>query len=302
MNEPAPHYKSMQAFSSSPPGDVLRSPVGIGLRAPHYEEILETSPDLGWLEIHPENYFCGGIHRHMLGKIRESYNLSMHGVGLSLGSDEPVNADHLSQFKQLIDDFDPFIISDHVAWSASGNAHLNDLLPLPYTEESLSKVCENIDRTQSFLNRSILVENPSTYIAFKDNDMQEYEFMNALVERTGCGILLDVNNIYVQSHNHGLDPHLYIDNINKEAVGEIHLAGHIVRKTGEHTLLIDTHNQTVCDDVWTLYEYTTHQTGTKPTLIEWDQDFPALDVLLSEASNALNILFNSSNGTSDVAE
>lgn len=301
MNEPVLHYKS-QAFSSSPSGSVLRNPVGIGLRAPHYEEIIETPPALGWLEIHPENYFCGGIHRHMLGKIREDYNLSMHGVGLSLGSDEAVSEDHLTRFKALIDDFDPFIISDHVAWSASGNAHLNDLLPLPYTEESLNKVCENIDRTQSFFGRSILVENPSTYIAFKDNDMQEYEFMNALVQKTGCGILLDVNNIYVQSHNHGLDPHEYIDNVNKDAVGEIHLAGHIVRETGEHTLLIDTHNQKVCDDVWKLYEYTVRQTGIKPTLIEWDQDFPALDILVSEASNAHDILLKTTGEISNAAE
>ncbi len=301
MNEPVLHYKS-QALSSSPSGGVLRNPVGIGLRAPHYEEIIETSPALGWLEIHPENYFCGGIHRHMLGKVREDYNLSMHGVGLSLGSDEAVSEDHLTRFKALIDDFDPFIISDHVAWSASGNAHLNDLLPLPYTEESLHKVCENIDRTQSFFGRPILVENPSTYIAFKDNDMQEYEFMNALAQKTGCGILLDVNNIYVQSHNHGLDPHEYIDNINKDAVGEIHLAGHIVRETGDHTLLIDTHNQKVCDDVWKLYEYTVRQTGIKPTLIEWDQDFPTLDVLVSEASNAHDILLKTTGEISDAAE
>lgn len=284
------HSKTSQAFSRGLSDNVLRDPVGIGLRSPHYQEIIDTKPALGWLEIHPENYFCGGVHKHFLDKISQDYPLSMHGVGLSLGADQDVDLENLDQFKELIDRYQPFNVSDHVAWSASGNAHLNDLLPLPYTEETLNRLSRNIDQTQEFFGRSILVENPSTYIAFKDNDMPEYAFMNMLCERTGCGILLDVNNIYVQSHNHGLDPKEYINNIKQDYVGEIHLAGHIEKTFGEHSLLIDTHNQTICDGVWDLFEYTTKRIDNAPTLIEWDQDFPALNFLLDEAQKARSII------------
>ncbi len=266
------------------------NPVGIGLRSAHYEQILETKPDLGWLEIHPENYFCGGTHKHFLDKIAEYYPLSMHAVGLSLGADQSVNADHLSKLKTLVDRYNPILVSDHAAWSASGNAHLNDLLPLPYTQESLERLCNNINQVQDTLKRGILVENPSTYIAFKDNDMSEPEFMNNLCSSTGCGMILDVNNIYVQSHNHGIDPYEYIDAINTDYVGEIHLAGHIEKKFGEHSLLIDTHNQNVCDEVWKLYDYAIKKTKPVLTLIEWDQDVPPLQTLLDEANRARAIL------------
>jgi len=265
---------------------VPADPVGVGLRSAHYEDILNTKPSIGWFEIHPENYFCGGLHKHFLDQIAQDYPLSMHAVGLSLGADQPVNTMHLANLKTLIDRYNPIMVSDHVAWSASGNAHLNDLLPLPYTNESLQKLCSNIHQVQDTIGRSILVENPSTYIAFKDNDMSEPEFMNTLCKVTGCGMILDVNNIYVQSHNHGICAQEYINAINVSHVGEIHLAGHIEKKFGDHSLLIDTHNKNICDDVWRLYDYTLQKTGTKPTLIEWDQDVPALQTLLDEATRA----------------
>ncbi len=274
----------------SPLKDPSCSQVGLGLRSRHYQDFIEKLPDIGWLEIHPENYFGGGLNIHFLSKIREHYPLSMHGVGLSLGSDKAVNTDHLKSFKSLIDRFEPFNISDHVAWSASGNAHLNDLLPLPYTQETLTRLCSNIAQTQDYFKRSILVENPSTYIACKDNEMSEAAFMNDVCAKTGCGILLDINNIYVQSHNHGLNPQQYIDTIHPEYVGEIHLAGHIEKQIGSHSLLIDTHNQTVCDDVWDLYAYAIRKIGIVPTLIEWDQDVPALRVLLNEADKVTTLI------------
>lgn len=284
--------KSNQPYSFDPPA--FENPVGLGLRAPHYEKILETKPDIGWLEVHPENYFGGGIHRHYLSQIREQYPLSFHAVGLSLGADQSVDENHLKQFKELIDIYEPFMISDHVSWSASGNAHLNDLLPLPYTSETLERLKQNIEQTQDYFGRQIIVENPSTYIAFKDNEMSEPDFMNALAKATGCGILLDVNNIFVQSHNHGLDPHAYIDKINKKSVFEVHLAGHTEKTIGEHSLLIDTHNREVKDEVWALYAYTVKQLNNPATLIEWDQDFPPLQTLLSEAAKAKTILDSTS--------
>ncbi len=290
MNQPALKFEEIQALPSRSPDGPLTHPVGVGLRSVHYQEMLDRLPDLGWLEIHPENYFCGGVHRHYLDQIREHYALSIHGVGLSLGSDSDVDASHLRKFKALIDRYNPFIVSDHVAWSASGNAHLNDLLPLPYTKETLARVARNIDQTQQFFGRRILVENPSTYIAFKDNDMREQDFMNALCEITGCSMLLDINNIYVQSHNHGLDPVAYINEINPYFVMEMHLAGHVEKSAGAHSILVDTHNQMVCDVVWDLYAHAVGHVGSVPTLIEWDQDVPALDVLLAEAQAARGIM------------
>ncbi|MGH1402632.1 MAG: MNIO family bufferin maturase [Alphaproteobacteria bacterium] len=296
--EPVNTAITSQVSSPDLPDLIPHNPVGIGLRSNHYEEIIEDKPrDIGWLEIHPENYFGGGLNRYFLDKIRTHYALSLHGVGLSLGADQPVSSPHLKAFKELIDRYEPFNISDHIAWSASGNAHLNDLLPLPYTQETLKRLCENIDQTQSYFKRNILVENPSTYIAFKGNEMDEHDFMNEVCKASECGILLDVNNIYVQSHNHGLDPYTYIDAINPDFVGEIHLAGHIEKAIGSESLLIDTHNQLVCDGVWELYHYTIEKMGQKPTLIEWDQDVPALQVLLDEANQAQSIINDIRNKT-----
>ncbi len=285
----------MKTSSQSTPPDLpIIDPVGVGFRSPHYQEIMDNPPNLGWFEVHPENYFGGGINRHQLTKIRQNFPISMHSVGLSLGSDQAVDTNHLRQIKDLIDIYEPFIISDHVSWSASGNAHLNDLLPLPYNSETLQRLCNNIDQCQEYFGRKMLVENPSTYLAFNDNEMKEYELLNELVARTGCGILLDINNIYVQSHNHGIDALEYIDNVKHEHIGEIHLAGHIERKItqddGEHIILVDTHNQLVKAEVWDLYDYAVKKMGSIPTLIEWDQDFPPLKTLVSEAALARNII------------
>lgn len=278
------------SFFPCPPDVPSDEPAGLGLRYPYYQEILDRPPAVGWMEVHPENYFGGGVHRHFLTKIRERYPLSLHAVGLSLGSTDPVNEHHLRQFKELINIYQPFIVSDHASWSASGNAHLNDLLPLPYTSETLDSLCRNIERTQDFFGRKILVENPSTYVAFKNNTMTEYEFMNEAARRTGCALLLDINNIYVQSRNHGFDAYEYIDAINVLAVGEMHLAGHTERPAGDGVIVVDTHNRPVRDSVWDLYIHAVKRFGRVPTLIEWDQDFPSLDVLVGEANKARQIL------------
>lgn len=282
---------SEHAYGPFPPASSPSQPVGIGLRHPHYQEVLDTDLELGWLEVHPENYFGGGINRHFLSEARKKYDLSLHAVGLSLGSDQEVSEEHLRSFKELIDIYQPFNISDHASWSASGNAHLNDLLPLPYTQESLDKLARNIERTQEFFGRKILVENPSTYLAFKGNEMHEDEFMNALAEMTGCGILLDLNNIYVQAHNHGYDAWSYIDTIDGRHVGEMHLAGHTEKELGDdEIILVDTHSKPVKGDVWDLYKHAVQQIGVKPTLIEWDLDIPSLETLVAEADKARAIL------------
>ncbi len=275
---------------SNQPCSLPHTLAGLGLRFPYHQEILDTKPDIGWLEIHPENYFGGGEPLFFLEKIREHYPLSFHAVGLSLGSTEPVDLDHIRQLKALIDRFDPFQFSDHASWSASGNAHLNDLLPLPYTQESLTTLSCNIEQVQDAFGQTILIENPSTSLAFQEDEMSEPAFLNALTQRTGCDLLLDVNNIYVQSVNHHFDPKHYIDEITTQTIKEIHLAGHTVEKEAGHTLLIDTHSAVVCDKVWELYDYTLRIHGSHHTLIEWDQDYPPLSVLLEETSHVKNAL------------
>lgn len=268
----------------------ILSPVGIGLRAAHYKDLIEDRPSLGWLEIHPENYFGGGAHRHFLKQIAKHYPLSFHCVGLSLGSAQPVCKTHLQNIKDLAEIYNPVFISDHASWSASGNAHLNDLLPLPYTRETLMHLCDNIDAAQNFLGQKILIENPSTYLMFKNNEMSEAQFMNETAQKTDCGILLDLNNIYVQSQNHGMDATVYIDEIHADKIMEYHLAGHSVQYNNEHKILIDTHNHLICDDVWNLYAYAIAKTGARATLIEWDQDLPPLQVLLDEGAKAQAIM------------
>lgn len=264
---------------------------GIGLRSFHYQDLLDETPDTGWIEVHPENYFGGGQHRYYLEQARALYPLSFHAVGLSLGSDQPVSTTHLKALKALVEIYEPFHISDHASWSASGNAHLNDLLPLPYTSETRDRLADNIQQVQDYIGRQILVENPSTYMAFHHNDMTEYEFMNEIAAKTGCRILLDVNNIYVQSYNHGFDPYHYIDNIKAAYVGEMHLAGHIKREfESGGSLLVDTHNQYVCQEVWDLYRHAVQKCGAVPTLIEWDADLPPLSGLVGEAQKAQNIM------------
>lgn len=282
------NFESAQSFPAQKP---LRE-AGIGLRSFHYNDILEQKPNIGWIEVHPENYFGGGPHRHHLKKARELYPLSFHSVGLSLGSDQNIDQNHIDQIKELIDIYEPFQVSDHVSWSMSGNAHLNDLLPLPYTKETLNRICNNIDHVQNCYGRKMLVENPSSYIAYAHNDMEEFDFMNEISKHTGCGILLDVNNIYVQSQNHKFDPYRYINKMNKDSIEEIHLAGHIERRFNNETILVDSHNQLVCDDVWDLYDHAVKTLGPAPTLIEWDSDFPDLNTLILESDKAQDIIDN----------
>lgn len=278
---------------------------GIGLRSPHYDDVLSPAfhDKINWVEVHPENYFCGGIHRNYLAQARALYPLSLHGVGLSLGSDQPVSSDHLQKFKALIDIYEPFLISDHVSWSASGNAHLNDLLPLPYTHETLERLCDNISRSQDFFGRRILIENPSSYIAYQIDEMTEAQFINLAAQKTGCGILLDVNNIYVQSRNHGFDAYAYINEIKPELVQEMHLAGHIEQSYGPAAdasiICLDTHNQPVRDEVWDLYRHAIAKIGPCPTLIEWDSDIPPLQTLIDQANLAQGIIDNKINNEID---
>jgi uncharacterized protein (UPF0276 family) len=266
---------------------------GIGLRAPHYHELLDTLPAVGWLEVHSENYFGeGGQPLHYLEQARSHYPLSLHGVGLSLGSADELNRAHLGKLKRLTERFEPALVSEHLCWCSAGGRYLNDLLPLPYTEEALALVCRHIDQTQTFLGRQILVENVSSYLQFAHSTLPEWEFLAETAARSGCGILLDVNNIYVSAVNHGFDADRYLEAIPVAAVGEIHLAG--FDSNGE--CLIDTHGKPVADDVWALYRRAVRRFGRRPTLIEWDTDIPPLAILLDEARKADAILAEADHG------
>ena len=260
---------------------------GIGLRAPHYRDILEQRPDLGWLEVHSENYFGDGGQPHdFLERLRDRYPLSLHGVGLGLGSTATLDAVHLGKLRRLIDRYEPGLVSEHLCWSAAGDRHLNDLLPLPYTEEALEHVCARMDAVQTALGRRILVENVSAYLRFRHSTIPEWEFLGAVAIRTGCGILLDVNNVYVSAVNHGFDAHEYLAGIPAVAVEEIHLAGF----DDSGPCLIDTHGRAVAQEVWALFRETIRRLGPRPTLIEWDTDIPALPVLIEEARTAARIV------------
>jgi uncharacterized protein len=266
---------------------VIPVSAGIGLRSQHYQDVLETQPTVGWFEVHSENYFGkGGAPLHYLGKIREDYLISLHGVGMSLGSVDTLDGQHLAQLKGLINRIEPGLVSEHLSWGSFGGDFLNDLAPLPYTEEALLLVAGRIAQVQDFLGRQLLVENPSSYLEYEHSTYLEHEFLNELSYRTGCGILLDVNNVYVSCHNHGWDALGYLQGIAADRVGEIHLAGHTINRVAGMDILIDTHNQPVCAEVWALYQTALQVVGTKPTLIEWDTDVPALSVLMAEAQQA----------------
>jgi hypothetical protein len=258
---------------------------GAGLKPEHYGAILDTAPDIGWFEIHAENYMGeGGAPHHYLGAIRERYPISLHGVGLSIGGSGPLDREHLGRLRALIARYEPSTFSEHLAWSSHDGLYFNDLLPLPYTDETLARVCEHVDEVQETLGRRMLLENPSTYVAFADAAMSEIAFLREVVRRTGCGLLLDVNNVYVQSVNHGFDAGAFIDAFPVEHVGEIHLGGHAVDSDDDGTaLLIDDHGREVADAVWALYTQALSRSGPRPTLIEWDNDVPAWEVLLTEA-------------------
>jgi uncharacterized protein (UPF0276 family) len=268
------------------------SGVGVGFKAEHFDAILETRPDLGFFEIHAENYMgAGGPPHRRLEAIRERYPLSLHGVGLSIGSPGPLDHAHLAQLARVAERYQPAVVSEHLAWSTHEGAFLNDLLPLPYTDETLGRVCEHIDLVQTTLKRSMLLENPSTYVAFAETTMSETEFLREIVRRTGCGLLLDVNNIFVGATNHGFDPYRYLADFPLASVGEIHLAGCADdRDDAGFPLLIDAHDSPVRDAVWPLYAEAIRRLGPTPTLIEWDNDVPAWPALFEEARRAQRAL------------
>lgn len=264
---------------------------GVGLRAQHYKELISTRPNIGWIEVHSENYFGeGGAPLYYLEQARALYPLSLHGVGMSIGSTDELNLDHLNKLARLIARFEPHFVSDHLCWSSVGGDYLNDLLPLPYTPEALAHVVQRIDAIQDYLGREILIENPSTYLQFLDSEIPEAEFLTEVAKRSGCGILLDVNNVYVSATNHGIDAEQYLTAIPATMVREIHLAGFTVNRYPEGDILIDTHSAPVVDAVWSLYRTAISHLGPRPTLIEWDTDIPALAVLVEEAAKAQIIL------------
>ncbi|MDO9343988.1 MNIO family bufferin maturase [Pseudomonas pergaminensis] len=278
---------SLQAISQAQaPGLPRRA--GLGLKHEHFVEVLETSPAIGFFEVHAENYMvAGGPFHHYLGLIREQYPLSLHGVGLSIGGEGRLDTEHLARLATLIERYQPHSFSEHLAWSSHGPVFLNDLLPLAYDSATLQRVCEHIDQVQSTLKRPMLLENPSTYLQFQRSTLDETDFISEIIRRTGCGLLLDVNNVYVSCTNHQRDPESYLDGLPLHAVGEIHLAGFAedTDNLGDR-LLIDDHGAPIDNAVWQLYEKVLAQVGPMPTLIERDNHLPAFSVLLAEAQQA----------------
>jgi hypothetical protein len=273
----------MSAHSDDP----IPACAGIGLRSQHFREILDAPPPVAWMETHPENYFGeGGAPLRILERIRARYPLSFHGVGLSLGSTDPLDHTHLRKLKILIDRFEPALVSEHLSWSSVGGRFFNELLPLPYTMESLDHVCDRVDEAQAALQRPILIENITRYLTWRDSTVPEGEFIAEVARRTGCGILLDLNNVYVNAVNFRLDPFELLSAIPAQAVREFHLAG--FDRFGRW--LIDTHGEAVYPEVWGLYQWAIHHFGPRPTLIEWDANMPPLSVLVDQAKQADAIL------------
>jgi uncharacterized protein len=258
--------------------------VGIGLRLPHVAEIAATRPELAFLEVHAENYMAEMPALDRLLELRRDYPVSLHGVALSLGSAEELDCSHLARLKALIERVEPMLVSEHLAWSAIGGAYLNDLLPLPYTETSLELFCRHVEEAQEALGRRLLIENPSSYLRYRHSTIPEAEFITEVASRTGCGILCDVNNIYVSARNFGFNPIIYLETLPIEVIGEIHLAGHHTAEDAD--ILIDDHGSRVAQPVWELHAAALRRFGPVPTLIEWDTDLPALEVLLDEAHHA----------------
>lgn len=264
---------------------------GIGLRGPHQSLFLNESPPARWLEVHSENYFSeAGVAVEVLEEIRTRYPISLHGVGLSLGSNDPIDRGHLDNLRRLALRIEPGLVSEHLSWGSVDGYHLNDLLPLPYTEEALAHVARRIDQTQTYLGRTILIENVSSYLEFDCSSMPEWEFLVEVARVSGASILLDINNIFVSARNHGFAALDYIESIPRQLVAEIHLAGHRRELYDDHEILVDTHDALVCSDVWQLYRAAIRRFGPRPTLIEWDSDLPPLTALLGEASRAQSYL------------
>ena len=276
-----------EAISTEP----IPAVAGVGLKPQHFPEIVSELPNIGWFELHPENYMVpGGAGLKYLETIRVNYPLSFHGVGLSLGSSDGISTSHLEQLKLLVDRFEPQLVSEHLSWSSFQGVFYNDLLPLPYTEESLLVLERNVQTMQEQLQRTILIENPSVYLSLPESDYTETEFLVELVKRTGSGILLDINNVFVSACNQGFDAGQYLAEVPADLVGEIHLAGHAVEQLEFGELRIDDHGSPVCPQVWELYRGFIQNSSAKPTLIEWDTDVPPLETLLSEAEKVQAIL------------
>jgi uncharacterized protein (UPF0276 family) len=260
--------------------------VGVGLRAAHYPEFLHGNPAVDWLEVHSENYFGGGGYDlHVLEHVRKDYPLSLHGVGLSLGSVDGLRSDHLNKLERLVDRIQPALVSEHLSWGALGARHFNDLLPMPYTQQALGVMVERVTQVQESLGRRILVENVSCYLAYRISEMGEGEFLAELAKRSGCGILLDINNLFVNAGNHRFDADAALATFPLQHVAEIHLAGH----ASMDDLLIDDHGSRVAPAVWALYERACSRFPDVPVLIEWDSNIPMLDVLLSETRIAKDV-------------
>lgn len=271
---------------------ITDSDAGLGFKHAHAEEIMAGRHDVRWFEVHPENYMgAGGLPHRMLTDLRQRYGLSLHGVGLSIGGEGRLDSDHLARLAELNRRYQPDLFSEHLAWSSHDESYLNDLLPVPYTEETLQRVCDHIDEAQTALGRTILLENPSTYVVFETSEMEETEFLTQIARRTGCGLLLDVNNVFVSATNHATSPQAYLDAFPVQHVGEVHLAGHAsVMLTDGAPLLIDAHDREVADPVWELYGSLIERMGARPTLVEWDTDIPAFPVLQKEAARAQAVL------------
>ncbi|MGD9832483.1 MAG: DUF692 domain-containing protein [Piscinibacter sp.] len=261
---------------------------GIGLKPQHFREVLDTRPDIGFFEVHAENYMVdGGPFHHFLARVREHYALSLHGVGLSIGGAEALDESHLDRLAALIDRYQPAAFSEHLAWSSHGGAFYNDLLPLPYDRATLDRVCDHVDRVQERLRCRMLLENPSTYLEFEASTMSETAFLREVLRRTGCGLLLDVNNVHVSCTNHGRDALAYIHDLPLTEVGEVHLAGFARDEDAAGApLLIDSHGSPVDEAVWGLYAHVVARLGAVPTLLERDNDVPSLATLLAEAGRA----------------
>ena len=270
----------------------LPARAGVGLKPEHFRGVLDTRPDIGFFEVHAENYMVGGgPFHHFLGRIREHYPLSLHGVALSIGGESPLDEAHLDRLAALIVRYDPASFSEHLAWSSHGGVFLNDLLPVPYDRSTLARVCDHIDRVQERLQRRMLLENPATYVEFVASTMSEAQFLSEVLQRTGCGLLLDVNNVHVSCVNRGRDGLAFIDQLPLDSVGEVHLAGFALDQDAAGApLLIDSHGSQVDELVWRLYERVIARLGPTPTLLERDSDVPALVVLVAEAKRAEGIM------------
>jgi len=262
---------------------------GIGLRLPHLAEVVATRPPVGWLEVHPENFLANPHAMELLLELAPHYPISVHTVGISIGSADGIDRTHLTRLRQLVDAVDPCLVSGHLAWSSTRGAYLNDLLPLPYTKETLAVVLTHLHEVQDGLGRAFVIENPSSYVAFTTSTMKEIEFLNELVDRTGCGLLCDVSNVFLSAHNMRFDPLEYLDGLPEASIAELHLGGFTPEADDAEpgaTLLVDTHASAITEPVWSLYRYGVTRFGHAPTIIEWDADIPPLDTLVGEARRA----------------